>query len=265
MLINNKTQISIAMQRLFVFTAFLTLFLSLNIMSARADDEYRIQSNISANATLSGPKPSYYDYSSFARGQPFFLLSDASFGSSQVAQVRLEAPGREFQQELQSYGGADIVVYRIPNPLPFLKAQKNLRRLDIKPNYKGEGLTNTLRYLWDRWFSTSRRAWQRVFSFSARNEVTKAKPEFKLGEQVGASTKFEPASHFAPLPGYDLVSRFRYPIWDAKTIQPPQGVNLEGSSSNFIKDSPGNVMIPVGALQPGLYLVEAVIGNYRAH
>lgn len=260
------------MKRLFAFIitfiALTALFLGTGPVAAWADDAPAagdsIQKNIDANATLRAPMPSIYD-ASVVQGQPFFLLSDASFGSNQTAQVRLEAPGRKFQSALQGYGGADIVVYRVPNPLAFLKAQKNLHRLDIKPNYRGEGLVNTLRYLWDRWFSAARRAWQRVFSFAARREVTQAKPEFKLGRQVDAPTQFVADAQFAPLPGYDLVARFRYPIWDAKTIQPPKDVNLAGSSSNFIEESSGNVMIPVGKLQPGLYLVEAIIGNYRAH
>ncbi|NLP65900.1 alpha-2-macroglobulin family protein [Paraburkholderia sacchari] len=232
---------------------------------AWADDgDNAAQQSIDANPTLGAPPPSGYD-SQVVQGQPFFLLSDASYGGNQLAQVRLEAPGREFQSELEGYGGADIVVYKVPNPLAFLKAQKNLHRLNIKPSYQGEGLANTLAYLWDRWLSDARRAWQRVLSFATRSKVTEAKPEFKLGEQPNAPTRFEPQSRFAPLRGYELVTRFRYPIWNAKTIQPPKGVNLAGSSSNFVEVSSGNVMIPVGKLPPGLYLVEAMIGNYRAH
>jgi uncharacterized protein YfaS (alpha-2-macroglobulin family) len=181
-------------------------------------------------------------------GQPFFLLSDASFGSNQTAQVRLEAPGRDFKDALQPYGGADIVVYRVGKPLDFLKAQKNLHRLNVAPNYQGEGLANTLAYLWDRWFTEARRAWQRVLSFATRSKATEAAPQFRLGEQTGKQTQFEQNSQFAPLKGYDMVARFRYPIWDAKVIEPPKGVNLAGSSSNFIEASAGNVMIPVGKL-----------------
>lgn len=91
-------------------------------------------------------------------GQPFFLLSDASYGTDQEALVRLEAPGREYKDELARYGGADILVYRVPQPLDFLKAQKNLHRIDVKANYTGEGLANTLAYLWDNWTRQARRA-----------------------------------------------------------------------------------------------------------
>ncbi len=248
---------------------FAALMLAVAFTSpARADDapasDNPADSNIAANPTLQSAPPSNYSAQK-VDGQPFFLLSDASFGSDQLAQVRLEAPGRDFKDALQPYGGADIVVYRVAKPLDFLKAQKNLHRLDIAPNYQGEGLANTLAYLWDRWFTEARRAWQRVLSFATRSKATEAAPQFKLGEQTGKQTQFEPRSSFAPLKGYDVVARFRYPIWDAKVIEPPKGVNLAGSSSNFIEASSGNVMIPLGKLPPGLYIVEAVIGNYRAH
>jgi uncharacterized protein YfaS (alpha-2-macroglobulin family) len=220
--------------------------------------------NIAGNPTLQTAPSSNFSAQK-VDGQPFFLLSDASFGSDQPAQVRLEAPGRDYKDALQAYGGADIVVYRVPKPLEFLKAQKNLHRLNVAPNYQGEGLANTLAYLWDRWFTEARRAWQRVLSFATRSKATEAAPQFKLGEQTGKPTQFEPNSQFAPLKGYDMVAHFRYPIWDAKVIEPPKGVNLAGSSSNFIEASSGNVMIPVGKLPPGLYIVEAAIGNYRAH
>jgi uncharacterized protein YfaS (alpha-2-macroglobulin family) len=103
------------------------------------------ESSIAANPTLNATPTSNYS-SQKVDGQPFFLLSDASFGSNQTAQVRLEAPGRDFKDALQPYGGADIVVYRVGKPLDFLKAQKNLHRLNVAPNYQGEGLANTLAY-----------------------------------------------------------------------------------------------------------------------
>ena len=144
--------------------------------TAYADDaasSSAADANIAANPTLQ-TAPSSNFASQKVDGQPFFLLSDASFGSDQLAQVRLEAPGREFKDALQAYGGADIVVYRVPKPLDFLKAQKNLHRLNVAPNYQGEGLANTLAYLWDRWFTEARRAWQRVLSFATRSKATEA-------------------------------------------------------------------------------------------
>ncbi|AXW37190.1 hypothetical protein CJO96_02235 [Ralstonia solanacearum] len=198
-------------------------------------------------------------------GQPFFLLSDASYGTDQEAMVRLEAPGREYKDELARYGGADILVYRVPQPLDFLKAQKNLHRIDVKANYTGEGLANTLAYLWDNWTRQARRAWQRVLSFATRSKAVEAAPQFSMGDQMAAPTRFSNPPQYAPLKGYELLGRFRYPIWEAKPIAPPKDVKLEGSSSEWMPQNVGNVMIPVGKLPAGLYIVEAVIGAYRAH
>ena len=69
---------------------------------------------------------------------------------------------------------------------------------------------------------------------------------------------------YKPIKGFDMVDSFRYPIWHAKSIQPPKGVKMDGSSSEFINSNSGNVMIPVGKRKPGLYLVEAIIGEHRA-
>src|SRR5215470_13355750 len=72
------------------------------------------------------------------RGDQFFLLSDATYGSGTEALVRLEAAGRRYA--LEEYSGVDIVVYRVPNPLDFLKRQKNLHRVEVKGDYRGEGI-----------------------------------------------------------------------------------------------------------------------------
>ena len=51
------------------------------------------------------------NYTPFA-GKPFFLLADASYGSKDIARVRLEVPGRDVNRaELEIYSGADIAVY----------------------------------------------------------------------------------------------------------------------------------------------------------
>ncbi|MFX5757099.1 hypothetical protein ABTE27_24410, partial [Acinetobacter baumannii] len=76
-------------------------------------------------------------------------------------------------------------------------------------------------------------------------------------------TPYDAQPQYAPIPGLPLVSQFRYPLWDAKPIEPPQDVKLAGSSSEFINVVPGNVYIPLGKLKPGLYLVEALVGKYR--
>jgi hypothetical protein len=81
---------------------------------------------------------------------------------------------------------------------------------------------------------------------------------------MAAPTPYDAQPQFALIPGLPVVSQFRYPLWQAKPIQPPEGVNLAGSSSEFVSVAPGNVYIPLGNLKPGLYLVEALIGKASA-
>lgn len=198
-------------------------------------------------------------------GESFFLLADSSFASDEQAMVRLEAPGRDYRRfRMEPYGGADIRVYRIDKPLEFLKRQKNLHRVVSDGQFKGEGLSNTLAYLWDNWYRKSRRVMQRAFSYESRKQVTEEVPELKMGTAIAAPTPYDAQPQFALIPGLPVVSQFRYPLWEAKPIQPPAGVNLAGSSSEFVTVAPGNVYIPLGNLKPGLYLVEALIGKYRA-
>ncbi|WP_082355489.1 alpha-2-macroglobulin family protein [Pseudomonas sp. RIT-PI-r] len=198
-------------------------------------------------------------------GESFFLLADSSFAADEQAMVRLEAPGRDYRRfRMEPYGGADIRVYRIDKPLDFLKRQKNLHRVVSDGQFKGEGLSNTLAYLWDNWYRKSRRVMQRAFSYESRKQVTEEVPELKMGDAIAAPTPYDAQPQFALIPGLPVVSQFRYPLWQAKPIQPPAGVNLAGSSSDFVSVAPGNVYIPLGNLKPGLYLVEALIGKYRA-
>lgn len=198
-------------------------------------------------------------------GESFFLLADSSFASDEQAMVRLEAPGRDYRRfRMEPYGGADIRVYRIDKPLDFLKRQKNLHRVVSDGQFKGEGLSNTLAYLWDNWYRKSRRVMQRAFSYESRKQVTEEVPELKMGNAMAVPTPYDAHPQFALIPGLPVVSQFRYPLWEAKPIQPPPGVNLAGSSSEFVSVAPGNVYIPLGQLKPGLYLVEALIGKYRA-
>ncbi|MHC8368759.1 alpha-2-macroglobulin family protein [Pseudomonas sp. ZT5P21] len=198
-------------------------------------------------------------------GESFFLLADSSFASDEQAMVRLEAPGRDYRRfRMEPYGGADIRVYRIEKPLDFLKRQKNLHRVVSNGQFKGEGLSNTLAYLWDNWYRKSRRVMQRAFSYESRKQVTEEVPELKMGAAIAAPTPYDAQPQFALIPGLPVVSQFRYPLWQAKPIQPPTGVNLAGSSSEFVTVAPGNVYIPLGNLKPGLYLVEALVGKYRA-
>ncbi|MDO9618596.1 MAG: alpha-2-macroglobulin [Pseudomonas sp.] len=198
-------------------------------------------------------------------GESFFLLADSSFASDETAQVRLEAPGRDYRRYLmEPYGGVDVRVYRIDQPLDFLKRQKNLHRVVAEGQFKGEGLSNTLSYLWDNWYRKSRRVMQRAFSYESRRQVTEEAPELRMGEAIVAPSEFEAQPQYAPMPGLPMVSQFRYPLWEAKSIAPPEGVELAGSSSQFVNSMPGNVYIPLGKLKPGLYLVEALVGKYRA-
>ena len=124
-------------------------------------------------------------------GQSFFLLADSSFASDEVAKVRLEAPGRDYRRYMmEPYGGVDVRVYRIEQPLEFLKRQKNLHRVVAEGQYKGEGLSNTLAYLWDNWYRKSRRVMQRAFSYESRVQVTEEAPELKMGDAIKAPTPF---------------------------------------------------------------------------
>ncbi|MGH8553818.1 MAG: hypothetical protein ACRERS_11025, partial [Methylococcales bacterium] len=199
------------------------------------------------------------------KGEQFFLLADSSFSSDELAKVRLEAPGRDYRRyAMEEYGGVDIRVYRLEKPLEFLKTQKNLHRILKEGHFKGEGLSNTLAFLWDNWAAKSRRVMQRVFSYETRKQVTAEVPQLKMGNALLEPTRFQPMPRFDTIPGLPLVTQFRYPIWDAKPIEPPKDVKLSGSSSEFIQPAPGNVYIPLGKLAPGLYLVEALIGEYRA-
>ncbi len=199
------------------------------------------------------------------KGDPFFLLSDAAYGSNDVAKVRLEVPGRDAaRSNFEQYGGVDIVVYRVPQPLEFLKKQSNLHRVDVTANYQGEGLLNALSQLWDHWWKKSRLAWRKLFSSEARLAVTDAQPALATNEAIRRPTEFRNQRQFKPLKGFDLIEQFRYPLWQAEPIKAPKEVKLEGSSSEWTVAGAGNLMIPIGKRAPGLYLVEAMIGEHRA-
>ncbi|MGL4207531.1 MAG: MG2 domain-containing protein, partial [Aeromonadaceae bacterium] len=222
-------------------------------------DEQRVQLARSQPSLQPVPESNYSPQS----GSTFYLLSDSSYGSQEEAKVRLEANARE-QYYLEQYGGADVRLYRIPDPLAFLKGQKNLHRIKVAGAYRGEGVANTLSYLWDAWYKGSRRSWQRLLDSESRTLATKQAPELSTSGNIDLPTRYEAPTPYAPLKGLPLISQFRYPIWQAKGITPPKGVKLEGSSSEFMTPRPGNVFIPLGKQTPGLYLVEAIIGDHRA-
>lgn len=211
-----------------------------------------------SSARAADLSPSGY---SLYSGDKFFVLTDGVFTSTENIEVRFEAAGN---RQLDQYGGVDVRLYRIPKPLEFLKSQKNLHRPSVKGRHTGEGLENVLSFLWDSWFKKSRLAMQRVFSSDARKQAVKSVPNL---EQVPAhtyQTELRQTTQFAPLKGFELVDSFRYPIWIAKPFQPNQSTVMEGSSSEFIRTKAGNVILPMGKRRPGLYLVEAMIGTYRA-
>ena len=208
--------------------------------------------------------PAGSNYTAF-KGEPFFLLSDAAYGSADVARVRLEVPGRDNARAgLESYGGVDIMVYRVPQPLQFLNKQRNLHRVDVAANFQGEGLINALAMLWDSWWKKSRLAWRKLFSAEARLAVTHAQPALATNDAIGRPTEFRNQRQFKPLKGFELVEQFRYPLWQADPIKAPKEVKLEGSSSEWTVAGAGNLIIPIGKRAPGLYLVEAIIGEHRA-
>lgn len=219
-----------------------------------------------AHAQAKAPEPviEASNYTPF-KGDPFFLLADAAYGSLDVARVRLEVPGRDMSRaNFEAYGGVDIMVYRVPQPLEFLKKQRNLHRVDVTANYQGEGLMNALSLLWDHWWKKSRLAWRRLFTSEARLAVTDAQPALATNEAIKRPTEMRNPRQFKPLKGFDLVEQFRYPLWQAEEIKPPKEVKLEGSSSEFMPGGAGNIMIPIGKRAPGLYLVEAIVGEHRA-
>lgn len=200
------------------------------------------------------------DYSPIS-GDSFFLLAESNFTTDSVATVRLETPSRE--RVFGQNSGVDIAVYRIPEPLEFLKKQKNLHRIEVKGTYRGEGISNALRYVWDTLYKKSRLVWQDLFSSQVRQKVVAAAPELKQTPPYSYETEFEHNPQFEKLAGFELVSNFRYPVHIAKPATPPGDTRLEGSSSNFTFPQ-GNVQIPLGKQKPGLYLVEAMVGRHRA-
>lgn len=195
-------------------------------------------------------------------GEEFFLLSETSFGSDETASVRLEI-SRD-SAELEEYGGVDVAIYRVPDPLAFLRAQSNLHRIKVPAKPQAEGMANMLRVAWDKIWANTRFAWRRLFSPAARQATTATAPELQTPSEIFTPTRLRHPAAYAPLPDFSLTDRFRYPVHRAKPIVPPADVKLEGSSSEFLPNNEGNVRIPLGKRAPGLYLVEAYVGKHRA-
>ncbi|MBS1158426.1 MAG: alpha-2-macroglobulin domain protein [Proteobacteria bacterium] len=195
-------------------------------------------------------------------GEEFFLLSETSYGSDEPASVRLEI--QRNSPELEEYGGVDIAIYRVPDPVAFLRTQSNLHRVKVPAKPQAEGMANMLRLSWDKIWANARFAWKRLFSSAARQAATTAAPELQTPSEIFTPTRLRHPAAYAPLPGLPLTDRFRYPVHRAKPIVPPTDVKLEGSSSEFLPNNEGNVRIPLGKRAPGLYLVEAYVGKHRA-
>ncbi|WP_434779372.1 alpha-2-macroglobulin family protein [Neisseria sp. Ec49-e6-T10] len=193
--------------------------------------------------------------------EPFYVLSDKSYGTDETAQIRLEAPSSYAHYETPL--DADIRVYRISEPLDFLKAQPDLHRVQIKANTRTSAMP-AVHYVWDSWMKSTRRSWQRLFSSETRLGVTKQYPELKTQASITQATKIDQQVQFSPLSKYPIITQIRYPLWYAKPIAPPKDTVLSGSSSNFIQNKLGNVMVPLGKLPAGLYLIEAMVANQRA-
>ncbi|MBF0143379.1 MAG: alpha-2-macroglobulin family protein [Magnetococcales bacterium] len=195
-----------------------------------------------------------------APGGSFFLLADSGFGSGEKAVIRLEGP----EEALERYTGVDIVLYRIPDPLEFLREQRNLHRVRFPGRHEGEGLANALNYVWDVWYKKSRLGWQRIFAAGARAQAVAQEPLLKQAPAHTYRTRFEDNPQYAPLADFPVVGRFRYPLWEARPVQPPREAMVKGSSHEFVRVRRGNVPLPLGELSPGLYLVEGLLGRYRA-
>jgi alpha-2-macroglobulin len=232
--------------------------------SAQADDAQGNRAaahSASAAAAASGPVEPSSLVSGYqpVEGAPFFLLADSGFTSDTVARVRVEGDPSVFD----AYDGVDVVVYRVPKPLDFLEHQKDLHRIQVNGDYSGEGLANTISFLWDKWFKKSRMIFQQIFTGDARQSVINAAPSMTQ-TAPNYPTRFHAAPQYRVLKQFEMVERFRYPVTQAKPIEAPAAVKLAGSSSDFIQPSQGNVYVPLGKLKPGLYFVEAYVGAHRA-
>ncbi len=196
-------------------------------------------------------------------GDKFFILADTSFSSRDIAKVRFESAGTE--STLRPYNGVDIRVYRVPKPMEFLKGQKEYRRPSVKGKFTGEGLNNALNYIWDSWYKKSRLVWQKVLSYGARKSTVASIPELSQTPAHTYQTTFAANSQWGPTKGFEFIQGFRYPLWETKPIANNKDSSLAGSSSGFIAEKKGNIYIPIGKRAPGLYLVEAIVGEWRAN
>ncbi|AXI04224.1 alpha-2-macroglobulin family protein [Aquirhabdus parva] len=215
----------------------------------------------------------------------FFILSDRSFSPNEQAQVRLEM---QDVQAVNDKAGVEVAVYQVPNPIGFLQAQTNLHRINVKAVPKQAGLWNSVVAVWDKVARSARLLWRAIFSEDARRGTVEVAPDLHQRADLMTGHSMQAESAYKPLAGFTPISRFRYPVQFAKDITPADaqltGANIEGniefnsdspnnasSSTGSASDAPkpaplsnGNVYVPLGKLAPGLYVVEAMLGQQRA-
>ncbi|MGB4811353.1 MAG: MG2 domain-containing protein [Methylophilaceae bacterium] len=218
-------------------------------------------------------------------GAGFFILADRSYSSQEQAQVRLEM---QDVNEVHQNAGVDIAVYKVAKPIAFLQSQKNLHRISTKAQPAQTGVWNSIIAIWDYVGNSARRLARLFFSEDARQTTVETAPDLHVAKIN------HPATHpavYQPLEGYEQVGRFRYPLQYGKDVKQADavlsGANIEGNIDGFQVDgqvngevegngqaektaagsapfSNGNVYVPVGKLPPGLYIVEAMLGDQRA-
>jgi uncharacterized protein YfaS (alpha-2-macroglobulin family) len=215
----------------------------------------------------------------------FFILADRSYSPSEQAQVRLELQNASDVQAIHNNGGVDVAVYKVPNPIGFLQAQTNLHRINLKAVPAQAGLWNSVVAIWDRITRSSRLLWRALFSEDARRGTVVVAPDLHVTSKTLAGHPYVPESAYKPLVGFDLVARFRYPVQFAKdipsadaelaganvmgSIDQGDGTSIDTQAGTDNKPTPamysnGNVYVPIGKLAPGLYVVEAMLGEQRA-
>ena len=213
----------------------------------------------------------------------FFILSDRSYGSQEIAQIRLEV---QDVQAVHQNAGVDIAVYKVPNPIAFLQKQSNLHRINTQAQPAQPGVWNAIVAVWDYVARSARQLARKLFSEEARQTTVEAAPDLHIEKIQHPATRH---SAYKPLKGYTLTARFRYPLQYGKDVKSADallsGANVEGNI-NFDDAAPaeqnaqavaepaqqpafqtlsnGNVYIPIGQLSPGLYIVEAMLDEQRA-
>lgn len=210
----------------------------------------------------------------------FFILSDRSYGIQEQAQIRLEV---QDVQAVHQNAGIDIAVYKVPNPIAFLKSQRNLHRISTKAQPLPAGVWNAVIAIWDHVAQSARKLGRKFFSAEARQSTVNAAPDLHIEKISHPAVQH---SAYKPLAGFEQVARFRYPLQYGEDIKPADallsGANVSGeisanegggaalttekavAPSAFQTLSNGNVYIPIGQLHPGLYIVEAMLDQQRA-